>query len=411
MKRSLAALLVALAAAPAAAEPVMDDPLGKVFSLPARPGAHWVWVGDLVLQRTALFDADTGGMLGMLSAGAGIVAPAFSPDAREIYLPETYYSRGTRGDRTDVVTVYDATTLLPTAEIALPPKRANYASAVASHAMSDDGRFLAIFNLTPATSVSIVDLRARATTAEIETPGCSLVYAVGDRRFLMLCSDGAALSVTLDEDGRELALERSATFFEPIEDPVIEKGVRVGARWYFVSFAGRVHAVDASGPALRFEEPWPLLDDTERRDGWRVGGQQPFAVHAASERLFALVHEGGEGSHKDPGPRVVVQDLRERKRVGDIALASPYAGLLRGTLRIDESTWTGRLASWLLHALLPNPGVDRILVTQDEAPVLLAAGMFPSSLLVHDARSGEFLRDVSEVGVAGGLLSLPATAR
>ena len=406
MKFRLVASILVLAAS-AAAEPAADDPLGRVVTLPPRPGPHWVWLGDMVLQRTALFDADTGGMLGMLSAGAGIVAPAFSRDGREIYLPETYYARGTRGERTDVVTVYDAATLAPAAEIALPPKRADYASAVASNALSDDGRFLAIFYLTPATSLGIVDLRERRVTAEVDTPGCSLVHAAGNRRFLMLCGDGSALSVTVDEAGLEASKEHSAAFFRPIEDPVLDKAVRIGAKWVFVSFAGMVHAVDVSGPSLRFDEPWSLFDGAELGDSWKVGGQQPFAAHDASNRLYALVHQGGEGSHKDPGREVWVYDLASRARVQRIALASAYAGLLRGTLRLDESTWSGWLATRLLYALLPNPGADRILVTQDPAPVLVTGTMFPSTLLVHDARTGALLRDVSEVGVAGGLLSAP----
>jgi methylamine dehydrogenase heavy chain len=383
------------------------DPLGRVLSLPPRPGPHWVWVGDLVLQRTALFDADTGGMLGMLSAGTGIVAPLFSPDHREIYLPETYYARGTRGERSDVVTVYDAASLLPAAEIALPPKRANYASGVASNALSVDGRFLAVFNLTPATSLSIVDLKARSLAAEIATPGCSLVYAAGPRRFLMLCGDGAALLVTVDDFGQELTKERSAPFFDPNADPVSEKAVRIGTAWIFVSFEGVVHSVDASGEAPRFEETWSLVGDEERHASWRVGGTQPFAVHAAMGRLYALMHQGGQDTHRQAGTEVWAFDLKTHARVQRIALKSPLAAFLRGPLGLDDARWSGRLATRLLYALLPNPGMDRILVTQDEAPVLVTASSFPSSLAVHDGRSGDFLRDVSEVGVAGGLIAAP----
>ena len=54
-----------------------------------------------------------------------------------------------------------------------------------------------MFNATPAQSLSIVDLQAQQTTAELQTPGCSLVYPAGARRFFMLCADGAALVVTL----------------------------------------------------------------------------------------------------------------------------------------------------------------------------------------------------------------------
>src|SRR6185436_6459282 len=184
-------------------------PIGAVRALPAQPGPHWFWLTDLILHRTALFDADSGDMLGSISAGTAgvgfIVSPLFSPDRKEIYVAESYYSRGVRGDRTDVVTVYDGRTLQPLQEIAIPPKRAEYYPGNAANALSDDGRFLAVFNLTPMTSLSIVDVQARR---------CSLVYAAGPRRFFMLCANRAALTVTLDDEGHEQAVARTAPFFD-----------------------------------------------------------------------------------------------------------------------------------------------------------------------------------------------------
>ncbi|MEE9280620.1 MAG: amine dehydrogenase large subunit, partial [Myxococcota bacterium] len=144
----------------------------------ADPGPHRVWVTDsFLLGRSALMDGDTGTFLGMLSAGKGHIVPVFAPDGDEIYLVETHFARTWRGERTDVVAVYDGRTLGDRGEIAIPPKRANYPPhAAGSVALSDDGRFLAVFNLTPATSVSLVDVRARSFLREVATPGCSLVY-------------------------------------------------------------------------------------------------------------------------------------------------------------------------------------------------------------------------------------------
>jgi methylamine dehydrogenase heavy chain len=383
------------------------DPLGRVLSLPPRPGPHWIWVSDLVLQRTVLFDTDTGNMLGMLSAGMGIVAPVFAPDHREIYLAETYYSRGTRGERTDIVTVYDASSLLPIAEIPLPPKRADHASGVASNAITDDGRFLAVFNLTPATSISVVDLGARRLTAEIATPGCSLVYPAGARRFLMLCGDGSLMSVTLDDAGQEKTKERSAPFFDPNVDPVTEKAARAGNQWLFISFAGVLHPVDISGDVPSFGKAWSIVSEEDKRASWRIGGTQQLAVHAPSGRLYALMHQGGKDTHKDPGTEVWVFDIATHARVQRIALKSPIAGFVRRQLGLTDRSLTARIASWLLYAVLPNPGVDRILVTQDEAPVLVTGTTFPSTLEVHDGRSGALLRDVAEVGVAGSVIAAP----
>jgi hypothetical protein len=57
--------------------------------------------------------------------------------------------------------------------------------------------------------------------------------------------------------------------------------------------------------------------------------------------------------------------------------------------------------------VLPNPGVERILVTQDERPVLVASASIPPTITVHDAMTGAVLREVSEPGLAGSLLSTP----
>src|SRR5437667_287496 len=269
------------------------ETVGQVMTLPARPGPHWFWLSDILLHRTALFDADTGGMLGQISSGTAgvgfVIAPLFAPDHREIYLAETYYARGVRGTRTDVVTVYDAATLRPLGdEIQIPAERAEYFPGVAANALSDDGRFMAVFNLTPRTSVSIVDVKVRRFTAHVETPGCSLVYAAGARRFLMLCANGAALSVLLDDEGGTARLERSEPFFDPQKDPVTEKAVRRGSEWLFVSFEGVVHPVDVSGEKPRFGETWSLVDDADRRASWRLGGRQ----HAAAHRHRPRCHDG-----------------------------------------------------------------------------------------------------------------------
>ena len=57
--------------------------------------------------------------------------------------------------------------------------------------------------------------------------------------------------------------------------------------------------------------------------------------------------------------------------------------------------------------MLPNPGVDRILVTQDEHPVLVAAGQLPPTATVHDANTGEVVHEIEEVGIGGSLLAAP----
>lgn len=391
------------------AEP--GETVGRALTLPAVPGPHWFWLSDILLHRTALFDGDGGRLLGTINSGTAgvgfVISPLFSQDRREIYLAETYFSRGVRGERTDVVTVYDATTLAPVAEVGIPPKRAEYFPGVAANAISDDGRFVAVLNMTPGQSLSIVDVQARQFTAEIPTPGCTLVYAAGARRFLMLCGDGAALVVTVDDAGRHEHVERTSAFFDPLKDPVTEKAVRRGTEWLFVSFDGVVHPVDVAAASPRFGETWPLLDAADRQASWRIGGNQHLAVHAASGRLYSLVHQGGPDSHKEAGTEVWVYDLATRKRVQRIPMLNPLSSFIHLQTGLGQGGTTGRLAGWLLDKLLPHTGVNGILVTKDEHPVLVAMGMMPPTVTIHDAMSGAVVREVSEPGLAGSLLVAP----
>src|SRR5437879_2035302 len=145
--------------------PEASAPAPRVVTLPAQPGPHWFWLSDVVLHRTALFDADSASLLGTISSGTGgvgfVISPLFSADHREIYLAETYYARGVRGERTDVVTIYDARTLKPLDEITIPPLRGEYFPGNAADALTADRRVMEVFNVTPATSLAIVDVQAR----------------------------------------------------------------------------------------------------------------------------------------------------------------------------------------------------------------------------------------------------------
>ncbi|HKJ25238.1 MAG TPA: hypothetical protein VKB65_10480, partial [Myxococcota bacterium] len=86
---------------PAGAD-LSPEPIGRVATVPS-PGPHWIWASDGVNRRIALVDLDAGEMRGVVDGGWGITAGLFGADGR-IFIPETHYSRGSRGQRTDVVT-------------------------------------------------------------------------------------------------------------------------------------------------------------------------------------------------------------------------------------------------------------------------------------------------------------------
>ena len=79
--------------------------------------------------------------------------------------PETYYSRGTRGERVDVVTIYELETKPPRANRD-PAERGSGAHRAYS-GISFDG-VSSPFNVTPAMSVSIVDVVDQTFVEEID---------------------------------------------------------------------------------------------------------------------------------------------------------------------------------------------------------------------------------------------------
>jgi methylamine dehydrogenase heavy chain len=411
LARALLAVVVAAATVATARADDVAEQVGQVVTLPDQPKPHWFWLSDVLLHRTALFDGDSGKLLGTITAGSPGVGftiwPLFPPQHDKIYIPESYFSRGVRGDRTDVVSVYDAKTLLPQSEIVIPPKRAEYFPGVAANALGDDGRFVAVFNATPAQSLSIVDMTAQRSASEIQTAGCSLVYAAGPRRFFMLCADGTALVVNLDEAGAQTTVARTARFFDAESDPLFEAAGRNGNVWTFASFGGQVHTIDVSGAQAVLGEPWSLFSDAERKEQWRIGGGQPLALHAASGRLYVLVHQGGPDTHKQAGSEVWVYDVAKHARTLRIPVTNPLASFLRGQMRIGHDRTRDRMISWTLDHALPNLGAGALLVTQDPDPVLVVMAMIPPAVAIHDATSGALLREVSEPGLSGSVLVAP----
>lgn len=365
---AVAIVISAMCSAPAAAQ-VQTDPLGTT-QLPAQPGPHWVWVNDFVFHhmadgKTFLIDGDSGRMLGMLSTGFGYNGIVLGKGGSQLLSPETYFSRGTRGTRTDVVTYYDARTLSPVAEVSIPAKRASSMPMLANTPVTDDFRYLLIYNFTPAQSVSVVDVTARKFVGEIEIPGCALVYPTGPRAFFSLCGDGTALQVQIDDSGGAVSKNRTAKLVDPVDDPVTEKAVRDGRGWIFVTFSGRVVRIDATAAVLQAQAAWSLLDAADGKDSWRPGGLQHLALHGPTRRMYSLMHIGGQDSHKDPGTEVWVYDLAGQQRIQRIALKDPATS---------------------------------IAVTRDAKPLLFAVFIGASKVDVYDALSGRFLRSISEIG-------------
>ena len=339
---------------------------------------HRVFVTDVSFAsmtdaRVHVFDGDTKRFVGEIDAG---FAPGFtiSPDHKTSYVATTYFARGSHGARTDVVEIIDNTTLDVTGEIVIPAKHGQTVPTPYLTNLSEDGSRLYVSNITPSTSVTVIDTAAKKVLGEIDTDGCVLAYPSGNDRFSALCESGKALTVRLDATGKEASRKLSDAFIDVDHDPAFVNAVRDGNKYVFTTFHGNVRTADFSGDAPVFGTSWSLLSDQERKAGWRPGGLQQLAVHATSDRLYAIMHQGGPETHKDPGKEVWVYDLGRHQRVQRIALRSP-AGSIQ--------------------------------VTRDDRPLLFAAFIGSTTLEVYDAKTGSYLRSVENVGTTPTLLVTP----
>ncbi len=359
--------------------PVAIDKFGVIESVPAKPGPHWLWVNDTNFisfsdGRAHLIDGDTGYYFGSLNTGyvhAKLVLPSHY---REIYSAETYYSRHVGGTRSDMVRIYDPINLSLIDEIMIPNKRATTIPRTTNNALTEDARFMSVFNMTPATSVSIVDLEKREFVGEIELPGCALTMPAGGQRFFSLCSDGAALTYVLDKEGKLESKLRSKPFFSVDKDPVLENGVQYGKLWLFPSVEGMLYSVDVSEEKLKFPKPWSLLDKNDRSEGWRTGGMQQIAVNEPHSLLYSIMHQGPAETYEHAGPEVWVYDLKTKKRIRRIV--------------------TKRMAL-------------SIHVSPDDKPLLFSLPETEPTLDIYDALNGEHLRSVTELGVTPFLMETP----
>jgi methylamine dehydrogenase heavy chain len=375
-----AALLTCeLQASSAAAAAFVPDDAGKVASLPVTPSPHWVWVNDIDLPhlvdgRAMLVDGDSGRFLGSLSTGFSFERIVLSQDGKVIFSPEAYFSRGSRGARTDVVTLYDTVHLAPLGEIPIPAKRSSNFPTMANAELTDDGRFLLIYNFTPAQSITVVNTQTRQFVGEIETPGCALAYPTGARSFFSICADGALLDVRLNDAGVAIRSQRTAPMFDTQHDPVAERPVRLGDTWLFVSFGGVVYPIVVQKNTPTRGSTWSLITAADRAQHWRPGGTQELAAQSAQNRLFVIMHQGGLETHKDDGKDVWVYDLARHARVQSIALRQSSGS---------------------------------IQVTRDSKPLLFSISGENGTLDVYDATSGEFLRSVDRVATTPTLLITP----
>ncbi len=348
-------------------------------TLPVPASKHWVWVNDFVFPHMAdgmayLVDGDSGRYLGHVEHGLRLRARgSVAATARSSIPPKPIFRAARAASEPTSSRLYDPGTLKPLGEIAIPPKRSSNLPMMANSVLTDDERFLLIYNFNPAQSVTVVDTATRKFVREVETPGCALIYPTGPRSFFSVCGDGSLSLVELDDVGAAQQ-KRTQPLFNMSGDPVTEKAVRINDTWYFVSFAGRIYPLKAGPQQAVLGTPWWLTSEAERKAGWRSGGVQQLAANPQKSLLYAIMHRGGPETHKDPGKDVWVFDVSTGQRVQQFALKNLSSA---------------------------------IQLTHDEKPLLFSTFIETANLDIYDAANGKWLRSVEHVGTSPTIMVTP----
>ncbi|TFE71150.1 methylamine dehydrogenase [Methylacidiphilum caldifontis] len=288
----------------------------KTLSLPPL-SAEQIFV--VALNRAFFIDIQNQRVLGMIDLGyVGNIV--ISADAQYVYAVESFYSRGTRGKRTDVVTLYDMKNLSVVDEIEIPPKRFLCVIKKYTQALSNDGRFLLVCNITPASSVTVVDLHKKKFVREIATPGYVLLYPYESRRFAMFGQEGSLLLFSLNDEGHLQQKNRIPAGFS-LNDPLFEHGVYLKRtnRYCFISYEGRIKLLQLSGPTAQWEKSWDITQGSDYRPcGWQL-----LSCDSLENNLYILMHKAGKDKHKESGKEVWVVDLVDQKVSRKIELERP----------------------------------------------------------------------------------------
>lgn len=289
------------------------------------PGANWI----MSTSRGGgyIYDAISGEMQGLISLSPHTPAVQVNHARKEFYAAESYYSRGVHGERIDLLTIYDFENLSPVAEVEIPMKITVLPLRTYIQLMGD-GRHVAVFNMTPAASVTIVDVVDRNFVSEISTPGCALIMAVGNNDFLMICGDGTLQLIQLGDDGEESNRVRSDEFFSVEDDPVFDRPVPYNGGWLMVSHEGLVYHATVDGDDIEISDPWSMLSDEDIEEKWRPGGTQMKTVHEDTGLMYILMHQGGQYTHHDPGTEVWVYSLVDQRRIARIELDEEVSHLM-----------------------------------------------------------------------------------
>jgi methylamine dehydrogenase heavy chain len=278
------------------------------------------------LPGNAIYDTETGKMLGLVDS-ALLADMAIDPAGKFYYVAESIWTKGLRGTRQDMITVYDASALKLQTEITIPG-RTLIDSRPNNFVLTDDGKTAFVFELNPASSVNVVDLTKRKFVKNIELPGCASLVPNPGIGFSALCSDGSLATVATT--GAKPVITRSAPFFSATEDPIFDAFTydKAKKQAVFLTYTGLVYTA-TMGAAPTISAPFSIQAAAGVQAGetkplnvnWYPGGRQQSALHFGTEHLFVLMHTGEYWTHKNAGSEVWELDIAAKKVVKRIPLA------------------------------------------------------------------------------------------
>ena len=373
---TLCAAVSAHAAAPADTTASIEPETSDTLTIdPPKP--TWFFVdGGWDMPGTSIFDSETGKMKGMVETRR-LADMAIDPAGRYYYVAETIWSKGDRGTRQDMVTVYDSKTLDLVTEIAMPG-RLLIGARKNNFIISDDGKTAYVYDFSPASGVNVVDLVKRKLVTAIELPGCASMMPNRGVGFSALCSDGSLATVAIK--GTKADITHSAPFFSASDDPIFDNFAydRKKQESVFLTYTGQVITAKISASPT-IAAPFSIQAAAGIRVGetkplelnWYPGGRQPMALHRPSGTLFVLMHMGEYWSHKASGSEVWQVDVAGKKVIKRFLLKEP---------------------------------MNNIEVSQTDKPLLYMNGE-KGEALVLDVATGEEKHKIEKAG--GGIITVP----
>lgn len=383
---ALATLMACLAAGSALGEPDkanLPPPLpieetGNVLKLPVSYPEHWMMVdeasffnmyGGKVIVMDVLEKKPAKRIKAMLHKN--LLANFTQHQQRpELYVLETFHERGWRGKRTDVLVIYDRSTMKIKKELVWPTERLQALPERYAMTVSGDQKLLFGANLNPATSFTVVDLDKQSVIDTIATPGCVMTYPTGPRSVSSLCSNGGMLTTVVDAAGKMTSQTRMKPFFDTDKSPIFERPAIIDGMAYFPSFKGDMHVINLQGEVAQYVEKWSLVSDAERKGNWRPGGLGLIDKDDQGLVYLIMQPDGAEGTQTKGGTQVWVFDVGKKERVKVIKVPT--------------------------HAL-------SIGVTRGQQPKLVITNG-DMNLDVVDAGSGELIQTISDFGNVTPLL-------